>query len=134
MAHFAQIDENNIVLQVLVVDQEFIDTGILGDPSTWIQTSYNTRGGIYYIPNTNDPDPDQTKAFRKNYAGIDYIWLPDGPDGEGFAPPQPFPSWTLDSFSYFWNPPVPYPDDGKEYAWDEQTQTWVLVPGPELSS
>lgn len=113
MAHFAQIDDNNIVQQVLVIDQAEINAGNWGDPAKWIQTSYNTRGGVYYIPNTNTPDPDQSKAFRKNYAGIGYTWLPNGPDGEGFAPPQPDPSWVLDPSSYLWvdpnNPPQPLP-------------------------
>ena len=124
MAHFAQIDENNIVQQVLVIEQVEIDTGNWGDPATWFQTSYNTRGGVYYIPNTDTPDPDQSKAFRKNYAGIGFMWLPNGPEGEGFAPPQPYPSWTLDSFSYLWVPPVPYPNDGNVYIWNEETQSW----------
>lgn len=106
MAHFAQIDETNTVLQVLVITQEEIDTGNWGDPARWVQTSYNTRGGIYYIPDTNTPDPDQSKAFRKNFAGIGSLWLPNGPEGEGFAPPKPDPSWVLNSFSYLWEEPV----------------------------
>ena len=127
MSHFAQIDENNVVQQVLVIDQAEIDTGNWGNPTTWVQTSYNTRGGVYYTPNTNTPDPDQAKAFRKNYAGIGYTW-----DGVGFAPPQPFPSWLKDSFTYLWNSPVPYPIDGMIYVWDESTISWVLVdPQPE---
>lgn len=132
MAHFAQIDENNIVLQVLVIDQAEIDTGNWGDPARWIQTSYNTRGGVYYIPNTDTPDPDQSKAFRKNYAGIGFTWLPNGPDGEGFAPPKPvaYPSFVFDSFSYLWVPPVPRPDDGKEYYWDEATLSWIEITPP----
>ena len=130
MAHFAQIDDNNIVLQVLVIDQTEINTGNWGDPAKWIQTSYNTIGGVYYTPNTNTPDPDQSKAFRKNYAGIDFTWLPNGPDGEGFSPPKPaqYPSWIMNSFSYLWEPPVPMPNDGKKYYWDEASQSWIEVP------
>lgn len=135
MAHFAQIDDNNIVQQVLVIDQAEVDTGNWGDPAKWIQTSYNTKGGVYYIPNTSTPDPDQSKAFRKNYAGIGFTWLPNGPQGEGFTPPQPYPSWTMDSFSYLWNPPVPkptqpWPENVVGYIWDEATQTWVPVYAP----
>lgn len=135
MAHFAQIDDNNIVLQVLVIDQAEIDTGNWGDPTNWIQTSYNTKGGVYYTPNTGTPDPDQSKAFRKNYAGIGFTWLPNGPQGEGFTPHQPYPSWTMDSFSYLWNPPVPmpaqpWPANVVEYTWDEANQTWVPVYAP----
>jgi hypothetical protein len=127
MAHFAQIDENNVVQQVLVIEQFEIDTGNWGNPLTWVQTSYNTRGGVYYLPNSNTPSPDQSKAFRKNYAGIGYVW-----DGIGFAPPQPFPSWIKDSFTYQWEAPVPYPSDGKVYVWDEATTSWVLAdPQPE---
>lgn len=121
MSHFAQIDENNVVQQVLVIEQDEIDSYRWGDPATWIQTSYNTYGGVYYTPGTDTPDPDQSKAFRKNYAGIGYVW-----DGVGFAAPQPYPSWTLNSDSYRWEAPVPCPTDGKVYFWDEPTLSWVL--------
>ena len=125
MAHFAQIDENNVVQQVLVIDQAEIDTGNWGNPATWIQTSYNTRGGIYYTPNTSTPDPDQSKAYRKNYAGVGFAW-----DGVGFIPPKPdFPSWVLNSFSYLWEAPVPMPtpNDPPYYVWDEAVVSWVLA-------
>ena len=136
MSHFAQINDQNIVLQVLVIDQAEVDTGNWGDPATWIQTSYNTRGGIYYTPNTDTPDPDQSKAFRKNYAGIGYTWLPDGPEGAGFAcakPPE-FPSWVLNSFSYLWEPPIPMPvpNSPPYYAWDEATLSWIIDPHAPL--
>lgn len=127
MTHFAQIDENNVIQQVLVIEQAEVDTGNWGDPAAWIQTSYNTRGGVYYIPNTPNPDPDQSKAFRKNYAGIGFTW-----DGVGFAPPQPYPSWTLDSFTYLWSAPVPvpaqpWPDDVIGYQWIEDTISWQPI-------
>lgn len=126
MAHFAQIDDNNIVQQVLVIDQDEINTGNWGDPAKWVQTSYNTHGGVYYTPNTNTPDPDQSKAFRKNYAGIGYTWLPDGPQGEGFVPPKPYASWVMNSFSYLWEAPVPMPvpNNPPLYIWDEDTLSW----------
>ena len=131
MAHFAQIDENSIVQQVLVIDQTEIDTGNWGDPARWIQTSYNTRGGVYYIPNSSPltPGPDQSKALNKNYAGIGYVWLPDGPDGPGFVPPKPFPSWLMNNFSYLWEAPVPIPTPSNPpyYFWDEPTLSWVLL-------
>lgn len=132
MSQFAQIDENNIVQRVLVIDQAEIDTGNWGDPASFVQTSYNTRGGIYYIPNTHTPDPDQSKAFRKNFAGIDYTWLPNGPDGAGFVPPKPYPSWIMNSFSYLWEAPVPMPvpNNPPYYVWDEATLSWVEVPVP----
>lgn len=130
MSHFAQIDKNNVVQQVLVIDQAEIDTGNWGDPATWVQTSYNTHGGVYYTPNTGTPDPDQSKAFRKNYAGIGYTW-----DGVGFAPPQPYPSWTKDGFTYLWIAPVPlpakpWPEGVLDYQWDEGTLSWIPVYAP----
>jgi len=92
MSHFAQIDENNVVQRVLVIEQAEIDTGNWGDPATWIQTSYNTRGGVYYTPNTSEPDPDQSKAFRKNYAGTNdgkvYRWDEDTLSWIEITPPE----------------------------------------------
>lgn len=141
MAHFAQVDDNNVVLQVLVIDQEMINTGLWGDPAKWVQTSYNTRGGVYYIPNTNTPDPDQSKAFRKNFAGVGFTWLPNGPEGGGFAPPKPYASWVMDSFSYLWEAPVPYPSEPFPehvlyYVWDEPSLTWtpVVVPANQRNT
>ena len=133
MAHFAKINSNNVVTDVLVIDETEIDTGIWGDPASWIKTSYNTRGGIYYIPNTTTPDPDQSKALRKNYAGIGYAYLPNGPEGEGFAPPQPYPSWVFNSFSYLWEAPVPMPtpNNPPTYYWDEETLSWVIPTLPQ---
>ena len=121
MAHFAQIDENNVVLRVLVIEQDVIDTGHFGDPASWIQTSYNTRGGVHYGP---DNQPDGGVALRKNYAGIGYIY---DPVRDAFYAPQPYPSWTLDEDTCRWQPPVPFPTDGKNYAWDEATISWVEV-------
>ena len=128
MSLFAQIDNQNIVQRVLVIDQVEIDTGNWGDPISFVQTSYNTRGGIYYTPNTNTPDPDQSKAFRKNYAGIGYMYLANGPEGEGFVPPSPYPSWVMNSFSYLWEAPVPMPvpNNPPQYVWDEATVSWIV--------
>lgn len=133
MSHFAQIDGNNVVQQVLVIDQAEIDTGNWGDPARWIQTSYNTHGGVYYTPGTSTPDPDQSKAFRKNYAGVGFVW-----DGVGFFSQKPYPSWVLNSFSYVWEAPVPMPEPNSPpfYFWDEETISWVLVPNqpPSIES
>ena len=118
MAHFAKI-EHGIVTQVIVAEQDFISTGVLGDPAAWVQTSYNTRGGVHY---GQDGQPDGGVALRMNYAGIGYTY-----DGTGFAAPQPYPSWTLDPQTDLWQSPVPYPNDGKLYTWDEATQSWVEV-------
>ena len=128
MAHFALLDENNIVTFVTVGRDE--DNGKEVELSArtgqvYRQTSYNTRGGVYYTPGTNEPDPDQSKAFRKNYAGLGYTY-DDVIDG--FIPPKPYPSWLLNTNTGLWEPPVPYPTDGKLYTWDEATESWVEVP------
>lgn len=122
MAHFAQIDSNNIVTQVIVIDQETLNLGHWGDPASWIQTSYNTRGGVHY---GQDGNPDGGVALRKNYAGVGYVY---DAGRDAFYAPQPFPSWTLNESTCYWEAPVPMPDDGKRYTWDEATQNWVEVP------
>lgn len=112
MAHFAKV-ENGIVITVLVIEQDVIDSGVVGDPSAWIQTSYNTRGGIHI----NGGVP-----LRKNYAGIGYSY---DAQRDAFIPPKPFESWLLDEETCQWDSPIPYPQDGKSYDWDEPTQSWV---------
>jgi len=134
MSNFAHVpvieSGKGIVQSVIVIDQEVIDTGAFGDPSTYWQTSYNTRGGIYYLPDSNTPDPDQSKALRANYAlpgyTLDTTVVENGVVGVFYAP-QPFPSWTISAPTWLWQPPVPYPNDGNNYVWDELTQSWVLV-------
>jgi hypothetical protein len=121
MAHFAQIDENNIVTQVLVIDQETINTGHFGDPSTFVQTSYNTRGGVHY---GQDGQPDNGTPLRKNYAGIGYIY---DSQRDAFYAPQPYNSWTLNEETCYWEAPTSMPSDGKLYTWDEDTLSWVEV-------
>lgn len=120
MAHFAQI-ENGVVTSVIVAEQDFIDSGAVGDPASWIQTLYNTRGGVHYNPNSNEPSADQSKALRKNYAGIGYTY---DAQRDAFIPPQPFPSWGLNEQTCNWEPPVLYPVDGNVYVWDESTLSW----------
>jgi hypothetical protein len=124
MAHFAEIDADNIVLRVLVVHnddehrgQEFLadDLGLGG---TWVQTSYWTRGGVHH---GEDGEPDGGVPLHLNYAGVGFSW-----DGTGFAAPQPYGSWTLDE-NYLWQPPTPMPDDGNVYEWDEDTTSWVEI-------
>jgi hypothetical protein len=134
MSYFAKVvaftDSKGIVEEVIRADQEFIDAGYDGDPNNWYQTSYNTRGGIYYLPDSNTPDQDQSKALRANYAGVGYTLdmsvVQNGTIGVFYAP-QPYPSWTVSAPTWIWQPPVPYPNDGKAYYWDEATQSWVLV-------
>lgn len=119
MAHFAQIDENNIVTQVIIIDQETINTGRFGEPNTFIQTSFGTRGGVHY---GEDGHPDNGTPLRKNYAFTGYIY---DTVRDAFYAPQPFPSWTLDEDTCFWMPPVTPPSDGKFYEWNEETLNWI---------
>lgn len=102
MSHFAKINENGIVQEVIVAEQEFIDS--LEDSSLWIQTSYNHN-------------------IRKQYAGLGYIY---DKTNDVFITPQPFPSWSLDS-NFDWQAPVSKPDDGKSYTWNEDTKSWVVL-------
>ena len=123
MSHFAKV-EDGVVTQVLVVEQEFIDTGALGDANQWVQTSYNTRGGKHYDPETQEEDSGT--PLRKNYAGIG-----DNYDSvrDAFYGQQPYPSWTLDEDTCDWNAPVARPDDflEKPYKWDEDNTAWVDI-------
>ena len=112
MSHFAEI-KDGIVVNVIVIDQETLNLGHWGDPSEWIQTSYNTHGNVHATGGT---------PLHKNYAGIGYTW-----DGTGFAPPQPYPSWTKNTSTYLWEAPTPMPTDGKMYTWNEETKAWVEV-------
>lgn len=123
MAHFAKVVDGKVT-QVIVADAEFFNTFVDSSPGEWIQTSYNTRGGIHYDPNTNTPSPDQSKSLRKNYAGVGFSY-----DRvlNAFIPPKPFASWILDEQTCLWNAPVPYPTDGQSYGWDEATQSWVSI-------
>lgn len=130
MAHFAEIDENNIVLRVLVVDNEQEDRGqeFLAEDldlgGIWKKTSYNTRGGIYYDPNTNQPSADQTKAYRKNYAGVGFTF---DETRNAFIPPKPFNSWILNEESCLWEAPIPMPENGGPWTWNEEILNWQEV-------
>lgn len=104
MAHFAKV-ENNIVTQVIVAEQEFIDSGAVGNPAQWIQTSYN--GNI-----------------RKRFAGIGYTY---NADLDAFIPPKPFPSWVLDEPTASWKAPVDMPAEGN-WIWSEDTHSWIEAP------
>lgn len=122
MAHFAEIDENNVVVNIIVIEQEVLDTGIFGNPDNFIQTSYNTHGGIHYNPETGEPDGGV--ALRKNYASIGCTY---DPVRDAFIPPKSYNSWILDENTCWWQAPIPYPDDGLDYDWDEETTSWVQV-------
>lgn len=128
MAHWAEVDENNIVLRVTVGDNNAHDEGYqwlidnLG--GTWVKTSYNSSAGKRINPETGEETPDH---FRYNYAGIGFTYDPDfGAEG-AFIPPQPFPSWTVDPATATWVAPVAIPDDGGSYMWDEASESWQPV-------
>ena len=124
MAHFAKLDENNLVTFVTVGRQE--DDGLeeelnarTGD--VYRQTSYNTSGGIHYTD--GEPSEDQSKALRYNYAGIGYTY---DETRDAFIPPQPYASWVLDEDTCLWVAPIDYPAEGV-HVWDEQAGDWVEV-------
>jgi hypothetical protein len=120
MAHYAFLDENNIVTEVIVgkdegeegVDWEVHYSNFRGQPCK--RTSYNTHGGAHSGGGT---------PYRKNYAGIGYTY---DAGRDAFIPPKPYASWLLDEETCLWNAPVPYPDDGNRYQWDEDSLSWVV--------
>jgi len=137
MAHFAKIGLNSKVIEVLSVNNEVLkdfdgiereDIGVdfltkLTGWAIWKQTSYNTKGGKYY--NNNGTLGDQSKAFRKNYAGIGYTY---DEDKDAFIPPKPkINSWVLNEDTCYWEAPIPMPTDGQNYNWNEQTLSWDIV-------
>lgn len=126
MAHFAKVI-NGLVENVIVADQEFINSGAAGDPTQWVQTSYNTREGVYYDPETQQPARDQSAALRKNFAAIGGLY---DIERDAFLPPKPFESWVLREESCTWWPPVEKPIDGRVYVWDEPTTSWVFFERP----
>jgi hypothetical protein len=118
--HYAKVTDN-IVVQVIVAEANFFDTFVDNTPGQWIQTSYNTSGGVHY---GQDGQPDGGIALRKNFAGIGFTY---DQVRDAFIPPKMFPSWILDEDSCLWNAPVDYPDDGNKYRWNEDTQSWILL-------
>jgi hypothetical protein len=113
MAHFAKVIDG-VVESVIVADsKEWCENNLGG---TWVQTSYNTHGGVHTQGGT---------PLHKNYAGIGYTF-----DGTGFAQPKPYASWVLNESSYFWEAPVAKPEDGKSYKWNEDDLAWVEIPTP----
>ncbi|BAQ87526.1 hypothetical protein [uncultured Mediterranean phage uvMED] len=126
MAHFAKLDENNLVLEVIVVADSDASTEAKGqtflqnlykNTSTYKQTSYNTIAGEHKLGGT---------AFRKNYAGVGYTY---DASKDAFIPPKPWNSWTLNEDTCQWEAPVAYPDDGKGYIWKEDSKTWIVFNG-----
>ena len=114
MSHFAKI-EGGIVTQVIVAEQDFINSGAVGNAADWVQTSYNTHAGQH----------PEGRPLRKNYAGIGYSY---DAGRDAFIPPKPHNSWVLDENTCLWNAPVAYPTDGNRYEWNESTTSWDQIP------
>ena len=123
MGSYAKIVDGRVV-QVIAADPEFFTTFVDTVPGEWVQTSYNTRGGVHYKPNTYEPSEDQSLALRKNFAGIGYIY---DKIRDAFYQPQPFASWALDEETCFWVPPFPCPDNEFGYMWNEEEHIWEQV-------
>ena len=122
MAHFALV-EDGIVMDVIVAEQDVIDSGMFGDPSNWVRKSYNTKRGIYHDPETNQPT--EGTPFRKNYARIGGLY---DKERDAFYEPQPYRSWILNEESCIWEAPIPYPTAPATqiYLWDEANLEWYL--------
>ena len=127
MGHYAKVVSGKVT-KVIVAEASFFDNFVDSSPGSWIQTSYNTRGGIHYEANTSNASEDQSKALRGNYAGIGYTY---DSTLDAFYSSQPFPSWNLDTGSYLWEAPVAYPTGDAtgsysgSYEWNEDTTNWI---------
>ena len=119
MSHFAKV-EDGVVTQVVAGEQDWID--LQDESDKYVQTSYNTRGGKHYAPNSNEEDSGT--PLRKNYAGIGMIY---DSVRDAFYSPQPYPSWILNEDTCLWEAPVALPDDDKRYSWDEDTTAWIEI-------
>ena len=116
MSHFAKV-ENGVVTQVIVIEQDVLNLGHWGDPASWVQTSYNTQGGVHSQGGT---------PLRKNYAGVGYTY---DSSRDAFIPPKPFASWILDEGTCQWSAPTAMPVvEGKRYQWRESDTSWVEQP------
>ena len=113
MAHYAKVN-NGLVEKVIVAEEDFFDTFVDDSPGEWLQTSYNTDGGVHSEGKT---------PLRKNFASKGFTY---DKTKDAFIAPQPFPSWTLNETTCQWEAPVAYPDDGNDYIWDEPTTSWKL--------
>ena len=121
MGHYAKVNQGKVV-KVIVAEASFFNNFVDDSPGTWIQTSYNTRGGVHYQPNSNVTSSDQSKALRGNYAGIGYEY---DSSVDAFFHPQPFSSWTKNTSSFSYEAPIDYPSGDAtgsytgSYSWSE---------------
>lgn len=121
MAHFAKVIDG-YVTEVVVADEEFISSGQLGDPTNWIQTSYNTKGGVHLLGG---------EPLRKNYAGINYQY---NEALDAFIPPKPYSSWILNESTCLWDAPIEMPKDGNHYEWNESSLSWMVIDIEKIKS
>lgn len=119
MAHFARIDDQNIVQEVLATSDQKPGEGyywlVERFGGTWIKTSYNTKGGEHVLGGT---------PLRKNFASVGFTY---DEERDAFIPPKPWESWVLNESTCLWDPPVPYPDEEKLYYWDEESLSWIEI-------
>ena len=118
MAHYAKVVDGNVV-NIIVADEDFFVSFIDDSPGEWIQTSYNTKGGIHYHPITKEPS--ENPQLRYNYASIGGVY---DKDADAFYDQKPYPSWILNTESYLWEAPVPRPNEQDRFNWNEETQSW----------
>jgi hypothetical protein len=114
MGHYAKVVDSKVI-QVIVAEPDFFTTFVDSSPGEWIQTSYNTHGGIHQLGGT---------PLRKNYAGVGYTY---DRERDAFIPSQPYPSWILNEETCLWESPTPYPADNNIYTWNESTQEWIEI-------
>jgi hypothetical protein len=142
MGHYAKVNQGKVV-KVIVAEASFFNNFVDDSPGTWIQTSYNTRGGVHYQPNSNVTSSDQSKALRGNYAGIGYEY---DSSVDAFFHPQPFSSWTKNTSSFSYEAPIDYPSGDAtgsytgSYSWSEsayiadsgdpKTEGWITSSMP----
>ena len=120
MAHYAKVVDG-IVVNVIVAQEDFFNSFIDDSPGVWVQTSYNTRGGIHYNPITKEPDDEL--QLRYNYATIGGSY---DQDADAFYDKKPYPSWILNTNTFLWEAPVARPNEQDRFTWNEETQTWDL--------
>ena len=121
MSHYAKVVDGKVT-NVIVAEEEFFKTFVDSSPGQWIQTSYNTRGNVHYLPDSDTPSGNS--PLRGNYA---FVGCTYDRTNDVFYAPQPYPSWTLNESTWLWEPPVPYPTDGKSYNWNEETKSWTVL-------
>ena len=124
MSHFAKVLDGKVI-KVIVAEDSFFDTFVDDSPGQWLKTSYNTKGNIHY---GEDGQPDGGIALRGNYAGIGFSY---DAVNDVFISPKPYQSWVINEKTWLWEAPMPYPNDGQLYWWNELTTSWRIAPtGP----